>query len=266
MPLRTAAASLLGLLAAATLAAQAPRFQNARLAPPPAGATLAGALRARAPQPRWVGYTVPGLPSRQDECGVVYLEPAPRPAVRAVAAEPLFVMIRIGHGVPGRVRTFRPGCRLDAGGLAVTWLGAVAPAASAAALCALARQGGERGNGALAALGQSSGGEAVNALIQLAQDAASPRLRGQALFWLAQRAGRRAEAAITDAIRNDPVTAVKERAVFGLSQLPPAQGVPLLIQVAKDNPNPAVRARAMFWLGQSRDPRALAFFQHILVP
>jgi hypothetical protein len=38
----------------------------------------------------------------------------------------------------------------------------------------------------------------------------------------------------------------------------------LLIQVARTNPNPAVRKQAMFWLGQSRDARALAFFEEIL--
>jgi hypothetical protein len=46
--------------------------------------------------------------------------------------------------------------------------------------------------------------------------------------------------------------------------LPRSEGVPLLIQVARTNTNPAVRKQAMFWLGQSRDPRALQFFQEIL--
>ncbi len=84
------------------------------------------------------------------------------------------------------------------------------------------------------------------------------------MFWLAQRAGERAVGAISDAIANDPETDVKRRAVFALSQLPKSEGVPLLIQVARTNTNPAVRKQAMFWLGQSRDPRALQFFQEIL--
>jgi HEAT repeat protein len=89
-------------------------------------------------------------------------------------------------------------------------------------------------------------------------------VRGQALFWLAQKAGAKAAAAITDAIDNDPETEVKKRAVFALSQLPGDEGVPRLIEVARTNRNPAVRKQAMFWLGQSRDARALAFFEEVL--
>ena len=56
----------------------------------------------------------------------------------------------------------------------------------------------------------------------------------------------------------------KKRAVFALSQLPANEGVPKLIEVASSHSNPAVRKQAMFWLGQSKDPRALAFFERIL--
>jgi hypothetical protein len=46
--------------------------------------------------------------------------------------------------------------------------------------------------------------------------------------------------------------------------MPKDQGVPLLIQVAKTNTNPVVRKQAMFWLGQSKDPRAVDFFEAVL--
>jgi HEAT repeat protein len=117
---------------------------------------------------------------------------------------------------------------------------------------------------AVFALSQSREAEAVPTLIQLAKRDPSPEIRGEALFWLAQKAGRRAAEAITDAIENDPETDVKKRAVFALSQLPKDEGVPLLIRIARDNRNPAVRKQAIFWLGQSRDPRALAFFEEVL--
>ena len=81
---------------------------------------------------------------------------------------------------------------------------------------------------------------------------------------MAQRAGDRAIPAITEAIDRDPDTEVKKKAVFALSQLPANEGVPRLIDVAERHSNPAVRRQAMFWLGQSRDPRALAFFERIL--
>ncbi len=107
--------------------------------------------------------------------------------------------------------------------------------------------------------------EAVAAMIEVAKNDRSAHVRGQALFWLAQKAGQKAAAAITMAIDADPDTGVKKQAVFALQQLPPDQGVPLLIQVARSNRNPAVRKQAMFWLGQSQDPRAVQFFEEVLL-
>jgi hypothetical protein len=107
--------------------------------------------------------------------------------------------------------------------------------------------------------------EAVPAMIEVAKNDRSGHVRGQALFWLAQKAGQQAAAAITTAIDDDPDTSVKKQAVFALQQLPPDQGVPLLIQVARNNRNAAVRKQAMFWLGQSQDPRAVKFFEEILL-
>jgi hypothetical protein len=105
---------------------------------------------------------------------------------------------------------------------------------------------------------------AVDEIIRMAKEDESSHVRGQALFWLAQKAGKKAAATITDAIENDPDTEVKKKAVFALSQMPKDKGVPKLIEVAQNNRNPAVRKQAMFWLGQSKDPRALAFFEKIL--
>jgi HEAT repeats len=114
------------------------------------------------------------------------------------------------------------------------------------------------------ALSQSKEPEALTSVIETARNDKSSRVRGQALFWLGQRAGKRAAEAITEAIEMDPETEVKKKAVFALSQLPRDEGIPMLIQVARTNRNPAVRRQAIFWLGQSKDARALAFFEEIL--
>ncbi len=58
---------------------------------------------------------------------------------------------------------------------------------------------------------------------------------------------------------------MKKKAVFALSQLPKDDGVPRLMDVARNNRNPEVRKQAMFWLGQSKDPRAVKFFEEILL-
>lgn len=105
---------------------------------------------------------------------------------------------------------------------------------------------------------------ATDAMLDVARRDASSAVRGQALFWLGQKAGRKAVDGITRAIEDDPETDVKKKAVFALSQLPKDEGVPLLLRTARSNRNPTVRREAMFWLGQSKDPRALAFFQEVL--
>ena len=118
---------------------------------------------------------------------------------------------------------------------------------------------------AVFALTQSKEPEAIPTVIRVAREDKVPRVRGQALFWLAQRAERKlAETELNHAIENDPETEVKKKAVFGLTQIPGNEGVPMLIQVARTNRNPAVRKQAMFWLGQSKDPRALTFFEEVL--
>ncbi|HXO60945.1 MAG TPA: HEAT repeat domain-containing protein [Candidatus Acidoferrales bacterium] len=106
---------------------------------------------------------------------------------------------------------------------------------------------------------------ALEEMIRMAHEDESGHVRGQAIFWLAQKAGKRAVSAIDSTIANDPDTDVKKQAVFALSQLPKDEGVPKLIQVAENNRNPEVRKQAMFWLGQSQDPRALGFFEKVLL-
>lgn len=101
-------------------------------------------------------------------------------------------------------------------------------------------------------------------LLKAARDDRHARVRGAALFWLAQKAGARVADAVENAVRDDPDTEVKKRAVFALSQMPRDEGVPRLIGIARTHRNPEVRKQAMFWLGQSKDPRALAFFEEIL--
>jgi HEAT repeat protein len=115
------------------------------------------------------------------------------------------------------------------------------------------------------ALSISKESAALEEMIRMAHEDESGHVRGQAIFWLAQKAGNRAVSAIDSAIANDPDTEVEKQAVFALSQLPKDEGVPKLIQVAENNRNPEVRKQAMFWLGQSQDPRALGFFERVLL-
>lgn len=115
------------------------------------------------------------------------------------------------------------------------------------------------------ALTESKETGAIPEIVRIARDDQSTRVRGQALFWLAQKATRQiSEDAIRNAIDHDPETEVKKKALFALTQMRNGDGVPILIEVAKTNHNAAVRKQAMFWLGQSKDPRAVKFFEGLL--
>jgi hypothetical protein len=263
------------LLASAMPCVAQPVLENAKVIDRSVSGSLDATVRSIAEQaiePAWIAWETPSTPRRRGDnrCwshGVMVQ------SHRLEPVDALFVFLRIENRRIERVRMFDDGCPIDAGNRPVTWLRAVKPAESVALMASMAAgqiplavAGDEQrvSKGALAALAQHAGPEAVQPLLRLARQSPEPKLRGEALFWLAQRAGHEASAAITEAIANDPDTAVKKRAVFALSQLPANEGVPKLIEVARGNRNPAVRKQAMFWLGQSKDPRALTFFEEVL--
>jgi len=106
--------------------------------------------------------------------------------------------------------------------------------------------------------------EAIDLVIAIARNDRSPRVRGQALSVLSRQAGMKAVGPIQQAIENDPERDVKRRAVSALQHMPNGEGIPLLIQLARTSRNAEVRKQAMSSLGQSRDQRAIAFFEDVL--
>lgn len=282
------------LLAASPASGQA-NIQNARLQERPAGDLAQTFLQlTRETGPLWIAYAVPAhspdwnaccdgdwargccgrcsLDERKTDTAAVETRRTARP-VQLEGRASAVVLYRIEDGRVGKVRTFSASCELDAGGRPVYWLTGVNPASSVALLKRLLSPPGTAADDTLPrhlasevllALSVHQAPEGVTTLIDLARNAPQSRVRSDALFWLAQRAGEKAAGTITDAITNDPDTKVKERAVFALSQLPGDEGVPKLIEVARTNRNPRVRRQAVFWLGQSKDPRALTFFEEIL--
>jgi hypothetical protein len=104
-------------------------------------------------------------------------------------------------------------------------------------------------------------------LLALARDSSVARdTRRAAVFWVGQAAETAATRGLTDlADGSDADRDAQEAAVFALSQRPADEGVPALIRIAKTHRDPDLRRKAMFWLGQSDDPRALAFFEELLL-
>jgi hypothetical protein len=258
-------------LVATVAAAQTPRLSNGRIESHSTAniardlPQLAGTLT----EPMWIGYTQPLIDGNHNMCDYwndgrmitqstdpIHLEPA----------DYFFVLFRVEEKQITRIRTYSDNCPLDAGGKVVHWFANVSPADSVNFMKTFMAPNAARrlNESAVTVIALTDGDQALNELLTLAKDGPTAQAKGNALFWLAQRAGQKAIGSITAAIENDPDTKVKEKAVFALSQLPKDEGVPLLIQQARTNKNPAVRKQAMFWLGQSKDPRALKFFEEIL--
>ena len=244
----------------------------------------------------WVSYRVPMIGQRRMCCfdsaaqaatgccgrcqlergdGIVLsdTEPPPPAASRIVVEPPseMRVFVRVEDGAVSRIRTFSLDCDVDAGGATVATLenvGVNDSVAWLATMVALASDTTDSRNrlqmSALSALALHPGAAAADRLVAFARDDGRARVRGQALFWLAERAGREAVRTIGNAIDADPELEVKRRAVFALSRLPRAEGVPLLMQLARTHRLPEIRRQAIFWLGQSKDPRAVDFFEQIL--
>jgi hypothetical protein len=288
---KSAAAGLALVLLALPAAAQRPRLSNGRVETRSAAAGLEATLRPLlkdATAPVWIGWSAASDRDRQMCCwdsrdsgccsgcrleggsGNWSSSTSSRDGVVKLEGErEMFVLLRAEAGALSKLRSFSPDCSLDAGGTTLFWLEGVRPAESVRYLLSLADEGAsgstrKLADQALSALAFHAEPAAVDALIDRARKADSTHLRGQALFWLAQRAGDKAVQTIARALDEDPETDVKKKAVFALSQLPRHEGVPLLIQTARANKNPAVRKQAFFWLGQSKDARALAFFEEVL--
>jgi hypothetical protein len=270
--------------------AENPRLGNGTLDARPVSGGLEASVRGlvkAATAPTWIGWSVATDREHQmccweswndDRCcygcrlegkGPISTTDATPGTVKLEAGREMLVLLRAETSEITKLRTVSSECPLDGGGTTLHWLTGVPAAESVRFLQTLmvdssARDARKLADQALSALAFHAEASAVDALIERASHAADTRLRGQALFWLAQRAGDKAVRAIKVALDEDPETEVKKKAVFALSQLPKDEGVPLLIQTARNNANPAVRKQAFFWLGQSKDPRALQFFEQIL--
>jgi HEAT repeats len=267
-------ALLTAIAASAFAQAPQPSVVNAQFQARAFSGDLASALRAD--NATWFGYAVKSRHHNTDSCCdrcrledsshssvAVYNRPIPLEGSDTIA-----LLYRVEHGVIQKVQVHSMACPLDAGGLAFIWLTGVPAPQSIAFLAKLATTSDDfdrhEGSG-IFAISMHDDPSAVTALEDLARPPHSMHLREQSMFWLAQAAGERAASFLRGAVENDPDTEVKKKAVFALSQLPKDEAVPRLIEIARENKNPEVRKQAFFWLGQTHDPRALAFFEQVLV-
>jgi hypothetical protein len=217
--------------------------------------------------PAWVGYRVP-IGTRSN----VHLQgTGTRGRCRLEPPTELVVLARVEARTLVELRPVTVDCDIDAAGMPLVWFDGVNPDQSVSWLASLVsdaaagRRAGRMLDPALSAIGLHAAPGATRTLVSFARQGQTTRLRGQALYWLAQRATDQAGSVIADAIERDPELEVKRRAVTALSRLPRDEGIPLLINVARTHANTEVRRQAMRHLGQSNDPRALDFFEQILL-
>ena len=181
-------------------------------------------------------------------------------------AGPVRVAIDIADGKPIALRTYvggrwRPGTD-------ITDLGIV-PVKEAAnyLLDNLARSEGKVASEAIFPLTIADSMVVWPRLLTLAKDDTRSRaVRTQAVFWVSQAAGEKATAGLVEVVGDVAADQdVRLQAVFALSQRPKDEGVPALLDIAKNSKDPRIRKQSIFWLGQSGDPRAIAYFESVLL-
>lgn len=165
------------------------------------------------------------------------------------------------------VKLLAPDRSFDLGNERLAWLGAVPEARGLEFIRGLLGGASDRHvrKHLAFALYLFAGSEAVSDLVRLARRDADASVRKDAIFWLGQKASAAAVQALGDVVASPESLEIKKHAVFALSQLDGDRGTPLLLEIARRNPYPALRKEAIFWLGESGDPRALEFFEEILL-
>lgn len=146
-------------------------------------------------------------------------------------------------------------------------LGTVPPTEAQAWLLGLAEQASDRAAGEVIFPAMiADAPDPWRRLLALAKDEGRPRgLRNSATFWLSQSVADEATRGLTQLIEDEGDREVRKSAVFALSQRPKDESVPALIKTARAHRDPEIRKTAIFWLGQSRDPRAIAYFEEVLL-
>jgi hypothetical protein len=166
------------------------------------------------------------------------------------------------------VQLLAPDRIYDLGGERLAWLGAADETRGLEfirSLLTTGDPGSELRKDLVFALYLFNGPAAVADLIGLARRDPDMDIRKDAIFWLGQKASAAAVAVLGEVIAAPEELEIKKAAVFALSQLPEEKGTPLLLGIARQHPQPRVRKEAIFWLGQSGDPKALDFFEEILL-
>jgi hypothetical protein len=262
---------------------------NARLESRLLEGRLGDAVKALGRGPAWIAYPVDASGEGVRCCfestlgelrtgGCCRLEGRTDRACAASAAEValettaqttsrVFILLRVEDGRVGRVGSYSPRCRLDAGGTRVLALTGVPVAQSLALLDELSAPAPAEGRPAPDRRPRDLAGEALAAIAAHADPAADPllerragaggplELREQAAFWLGEARGVRGHEALKR-LAHDPDPKFREHLAFAFSICSAPEAVQSLIELARNDRDRKVRGQALFWLAQKAGERA----------
>lgn len=243
---------LLAIIAAATLCAQQPQIENARLETRQSTGSLASQIKSFGAGPFWTGWSEPIISGQHndmcrwgDTSGDGH---APGTPVRLEGSTALVVLVRVEGSQVDRIRISSPDCSLDAGGLPFYWLNTVPADESVNWL--KSEIGPNQIENAILAISLHSGPAADRALDDLTASTQPERVRDRVSFWLGTNRGARGVDMLKRMLANDPSSRVREQVVFALSVSRDPSGMAALLDAAKNNKDPQVRSKALFWLAQ----------------
>lgn len=267
------------LLLASALPAQQPKVSETNLRVEPVTQNLAATIdRVRHSNDRlWMGYEVSAVPglrqstcsdwsasSQSDDgcCGEYRLEDEHGmhgSSTNAPAEQSVYILLRFEKGDLLKIRTGRPGCRLNAGGVDFAWLTGVKPEESIAFLSGQVNQSSQSSKvveGALLAISIHASTEATHALEQIASSTASKHIREQAAFWLGVQRGHEGYLALKSLESKSTEPDFREKLTFDFAQNSDPAAQDELIRMAKSDPEAKVRGQALFWIAQKAGKQA----------
>jgi HEAT repeat protein len=174
----------------------------------------------------------------------------------AAGSDNMNIYVHVAAGRIDKARAFSSTCKVRNADK-VRWIDPVASGDSIAFLsgnAATAAQ--ELADVELAAIAMHADAAATPALTQLADTKHPRKLRGQALFWLAQARGAEGAQIVERIATSDPDADLRADAVFDLSQAHGYDGYAGIHRIAQTDASEHVREQALFWMAQTGDRRA----------
>ncbi len=263
--------------------AQQPKVSNTHFTNEAVGGALTAAVERfrHSNEPLWLGYEVAALPqshlstcsnwsdtSQMDDgcCGEYRLEDDHNRGVNsnhAPSPQNIYILLRFEQGQLIKIRPVMAGCRLDAGGVAFTWLTGVQPEDSVSFLSQLVMQPSGPNpsrvvEGALLSISYHATSAATDALAKIASFAAPLHTREQAAFWLGVQRGHEGFLALQALEKSSTDASFREKLPFDFSQNSDPAAQDELVRMAKFDADKRVREQAIFWIAQKAGKKAAA--------